>query len=120
MVTKVVTIAGVERLAQVAMGDISHVAVGTGTTVPSGSDTQLVTETARKVATNTFRQGQKFQVRAFFTNAELPTTTEEVGVFMNGTGAADSGELLIRALLTFTKASSDLALIFELELEEVN
>lgn len=114
----VLALKGLERSAQVIVDDISHAAVGTGTTAPNKADTQLVTETDRVATTKRVRQGTRFQQRTFFTNANLPTTLEETGWFMNGTGAADSGELLERSTFTFTKGTQDLLVILEIELQE--
>jgi hypothetical protein len=113
----VVATKGIERLAAILLTDTLYIAVGTGTTTPTAGDIALVTETGRVTPSNTFQTGSIAQVRAFFTNAQLPATAEEFGVFMNASGAADSGELLFRTLLTFVKGSSDLALIFEFTLE---
>jgi len=105
---------GLNRAAQVILDDISHTAVGTGTTAESISDTKLVTETDRLAPTSTKRQSNQIIMRTFFSNANLPATVEEVGWFMNGSGAADSGELLVRSLLNFVKGSQDLNLVLQL------
>lgn len=106
--------AGLNRSAQVIMADVSHTAVGTGTTAESTTDTTLVTETNRLAPTMTRRQANQLVVRTFFANANLPATMEEVGWFMNGSGAADSGELLVRALVNFVKGTQDLNLTLQL------
>ncbi len=105
---------GLNRAAQVILDDISHTAVGTGTTAEATNDTTLDTETDRLAPTSQRRQANQIIVRTFFSNANLPATTEEVGWFMNGSGAADSGELLVRALTTFVKGSQDLNVVLQL------
>jgi len=116
MATVVVIIEGLGRAAQVVLDDATHVGVGTSTTAPTSSDTQLGTETNRKAVTKTFRQGKSIQIRAFFPNADLPATMDEAGLFLNGTGAADSGSMLVRGLSNFVKGTNDLTVIFQLEL----
>ena len=110
---------GLGRAAQVIMADISHGAVGTGTTDPTLLDSQLGTETDRVATTKTIRDGNILQHRSFFLNGELPTpNVEEVGWFMNGSGAANSGEMLCRATLTFITSGQDMLLIFEAIIQE--
>ena len=106
--------AGLNRAAQVILDDISHTAVGTGTTAEIVSDTKLDTESDRLAPTSQRRQGNQIIIRTFFSNANLPATVEEVGWFMNGSGSADSGELLVRALTTFVKGSQDLNVVLQL------
>jgi len=108
---------GLSRAAQVILDDISHVAVGTSTAVESTSDTKLTAETNRLAPTSTLRQANQLVVRTFFPNADLPATTEEMGWFMNGSGSADSGELLVRALNNFVKGSQDLNITLKFTVE---
>jgi len=105
---------GLNRAAQVILNDISHAAVGSGTTAEATSQTQLATETNRLAPTSTHRQSNQLVVRTFFSNANLPTTVEELGWFMNGSGTANSGEMLARALNSFTKGSQDLNIVLQL------
>jgi len=104
---------GLERIAALVLADISHGAVGTGTTAPATSDTQLVTETDRIATTKAIRNGNSFQARFFFTNANLPATVQEVEAVLNGSGSANSGSLLVRGTVTFAKGTGDLMLIVE-------
>ena len=106
---------GLNRSAQVILDDISHTAVGTGTTAEMTNDTTLDTETDRLAPTSQRRQGNQLIVRTFFSNANLPTTVEEVGWFMNGSGSVDSGELITRALTTFVKGSQDLNVVLQMK-----
>jgi hypothetical protein len=111
-----VIVTGMTRAAQLVLADITHIAVGTGTTHPTTGDTVLATETDRVVQDSSIQQGRTFQSRAFFTNAELPTTMEEAGWFMNGTASVDTGDLLVRSLLNFVKGSDDLTLVLIIKL----
>jgi hypothetical protein len=109
---------GLERISDITVDDISHAAVGTSSTAPAVSDTQLGTETDRVATTKRIKQGATFQARINFSNANLPTTVGEVGWFMNGSGTANSGELLVRATLTFAKGTQDLLVIIQGEIKE--
>lgn len=108
---------GLNRVAQAILNDVSHVAVGTGTAAESTSDTTLATETNRVAPTSSKRTENELIIRTFFSNSNLPATTEELGWFMNGSGAADSGELLVRALSTFVKGSQDLNIILRMTVD---
>ncbi len=105
---------GLNRTAQLILDDISHAAVGSGTTVDATNDIKLATETNRLAPTSSKRTANQLISRTFFSNANLPATTEELGWFMNGSGSADSGELLTRALSTFVKGSQDLNIVLQL------
>lgn len=106
---------GLERIGAVVLADITHGAVGTGDSEPTTGDTVLEAEHTRKGVSRAIQSGKTIQVRSFFTNAELPTKVEEVGWFMNGSATVDSGELVTRALLEFTKANDDLTIILQME-----
>jgi len=108
---------GLNRAAQVVLNDVSHAAVGSGTGAEATTDTKLTTETNRLAPTSTNRQANQIIIRTFFANADLPTTVEELGWFMNGSGSADSGELLVRALSTFVKGSQDLNMVLQLTVD---
>lgn len=105
---------GLERVAQVILNDTTHLAVGTGTATPASTDTQLATETFRQAPTKTLRQGKEFQARSLFANADLPATAQEYGLFLNGTGVANSGSILFRGTQAFTKGTKDLYLIIKM------
>lgn len=108
---------GLARIAQVISDDISHAAVGTDNTAILNSDPNLGAETNRLAPTSSKRQQNQIIIRTFFANANLPATVEELGWFMNGSGVADSGEFLVRALSTFVKGSQDLNIILQLTVE---
>ena len=107
--------AGREKVAQLLKDAITHIAVGTDDTPVGGDDTQLGAEVFRAPPSASFLIGSKFQLRSFFPNANLPSTLEEVGWFIEGSGTANSGELLNRELVEFTKNNSDLQVILEIE-----
>ncbi len=106
---------GENQIAQVVMDDVSHVGVGTGTNAAVTTDTQLQTETARIAPSNRIRTANQLLVRTFLLNSDLPTTAEEFGWFMNGSGTPDSGELLVRTNLQFVKGSQDLFITLQMD-----
>ncbi len=108
---------GENQIAQIVMDDVSHVAVGTGTATAINTNTQLQTETKRISPTTRIRNANQLLVRTFFANGDLPTTAEEFGWFMNGTGTPDSGELLVRTNLQFVKGSQDLFITLQMDVD---
>ena len=105
---------GLNRAAAVIGADVTHIAVGTSTTAPTSVSTTLVAESDRLAPSNRIYTANETQIRSFFPNANLPTTVEEVGAFMNGTGTPDSGEPVLLHNLTFTKGTQDLYLVIKL------
>lgn len=112
--------AGLQRIAELIKDDASHIAVGTGTTDPASGDTTLETETNRAVVSNATRMGAVAEARAFFTNSNLPSTVEEIGLFLNGSSTPDSGSLGVRRLNEFVKASSDLLVLVQVTVSEAS
>ena len=105
---------GVARIIDLIAADGVYLAVGSGTTTPLISDTELVTEVTRVAVTATVKQGNQLQLRGLFTNADLPSTVEEIGLFLDASATVDSGELLVRALESLDKGTADLLLVFEI------
>ena len=101
-------------MARAILNDISHIAVGSSDVAEEVSDTALGAETNRLAPAATKQISNQIVIRAFFANANLPPTVEELGLFMNGSGRADSGELLMRALSSFTKGRQDLNVVIQL------
>ena len=118
MGTPVLQTKGMARVAELTVADATHIAVGTGTNPPVAGDTQLQEETNRQALTSSFRVSNIFQVRSLFTNSNLPSTLEEIGLFLNGTGSPNSGDLLVHTLETFVKGSADLLVVMEITIQE--
>ncbi len=95
------------RVAALIAADTPYVGIGTGTATPAASDTQLGTETARAAAASAVAAGVQADIRGFFPNSVAPTTIEEVGLFLNASGTANSGDMLVRGTVTFAKGSAD-------------
>jgi hypothetical protein len=116
--TPIIITEGLERAAKLISEDASHAAVGTGSATPLPGDSQLQEETDRSSVSNILQQGTTFQIKTHHPNASLPTTTEELGLFMNGSGSPNTGDMLVRVLERFTKESADLVSVFEITLSE--
>ena len=107
--------AGLNAIAAAILADLSHVAIGTGTTAATVSDTTLETETDRNANSKETQTGASVEIRALFTNAELPAQVEEVGTF----DAGASGDMYTRELKTYAKSGGhDLLLVQFLQVRE--
>lgn len=96
-------------------GKFNYLAVGTGANTPSVSDTQLQTELARTtiVGGTNSRVNNVVSAEFYFAPTEANGAIKEVGVFIDGNAAANSGVLLDRTLLDITKtATNSLTLTF--------
>ncbi len=109
---------GLNKVAEEINDLITHAEVGTGTTTPAAGDIALDTATDRIATTTRIETANQFQNRVFFANGNLPATLKEVGFFMNGSGSLGTGQLLLHALVSFTKGNQDLQLIFEASVVE--
>jgi hypothetical protein len=86
-------------------GIINKVALGTGTTPAANGDTTLGTETYRNNAASLTYSNNIAYITGFFTAAETNGTYAEVGLFIDGTASANTGQLFSRALASITKSS---------------
>ncbi len=88
--------------------NVSHIAVGSGTTAPASTDVQLESEFARKTA-DVAVDGSVVRASTYFTFPEAIGTISELGLFANATDTANSGTLLARVALAspVTKTSAD-------------
>lgn len=79
---------------------INYGGIGTGSTTPATTDTQLTTETARVTPSLlTDVSNNQAQIRFFFPDANLSNATyREFGTFMNASGTANSGKIFNHAL----------------------
>lgn len=79
-------------------GAINYGAIGTSATAVSDSQTQLVAEVKRKRIAAKSRTDDSITLRFFFTKADAVGTFEEFACFIDGTSAANSGQMYNRAL----------------------
>lgn len=86
---------------------VNYGGIGTGTTAPANGDVQLQTETYRKAIASTTSASNIAYFTQFFTAAEVSGTFREAGLFMSGTGTANSGTLLSRVAINITKAVTE-------------
>ena len=104
---------GLIRMVELVMADCDYLAVGSADNVTTAGDSQLTSETNRVIAADKFQTGARFQVRTLFSNSNMPTVIEEVGLFMDASSGPNSGEMLVKATEKFTKNSDDLLLVFD-------
>jgi len=89
--------------------EVNETALGTGSTAPANGDTTLETETFRKAIASSTSSGNQLFLTAFYTAPEVSGTFEEAALFINGTGAPDSGVLFSRVVFSpaVTKSASE-------------
>jgi len=86
---------------------VSHVAVGSGTNAPADGNTQLQTEVARVAVTSRAFSGSVGTCSGVFPAGTATGTHREVGIFFEGTGAANSGTLGSRSAINITVTALD-------------
>ena len=86
---------------------ITHCALGTSSTSPANSDTQLGTETYRNAIASITNASNVAYATGFFTALEVTGTFAEAGIFSNGTGTANSGVLLSHVALSVSKSNTE-------------
>lgn len=100
---------------------IAYFALGTGTAAPSRTDTALVNEQFRKQVTqqSTSRVGLDCMLTSVcsLSAGEANFTIREIGVFCGSgaSGVANTGELLSRVLVNFTKNSNQILNIYRVD-----
>jgi len=85
----------------------THVALGSSTTAPAITDTQLTTETYRNTVASLVNAANIAYITGFFTTTETSGTYRECGIFSNGTGSANSGILLSHVAINIVKSTSE-------------
>jgi len=88
-------------------GNVTHCALGSSATAPAEGDTTLQTETYRKALTSGTPSSNVGILETFFAPGEGTGTLEEYGYFIDGSGAADSGQLFNRFTQTVIKAATE-------------
>lgn len=74
-------------------GEVNYMALGTGSTAPSASDTELDTETYRNATFSGTTSGNVTYITAVYTEAEVSGTFNEFGNFIDGAAGANTGVL---------------------------
>jgi len=110
--------AGLERMARMCMGDSAvyfrALAIGTGSTAVTTSDTALETEFARELATLSYEAGYiaKF-VKTFTFGSGVSENITEAGILDNETSG---GAMLARTVFSALAVSADVDLIVSAEI----
>lgn len=86
-------------------GQINYTALGDNNTAEVIGDATLGNETSRKALSTGANTNNQAIVETFFLMSEAVDTHEEFGMFIDGTGAADSGQLFNRWTQTITKTN---------------
>ena len=86
-------------------GIVNKVALGTSSSTPLASDTQLGTEVYRNTIASYTSASNIAYLTGFFTAAETSGTYSEVGLFIDGTASANTGQMFSHALASITKSS---------------
>lgn len=93
-----------QRLASVNTysGNVSHTAIGTDNSAPTIGDVKLGSESYRKALSSGTYLNNVAYLETFYSATEVSGSFEEYGKFIDGSAAADSGQLFNR----FTKSES--------------
>jgi hypothetical protein len=89
---------------------IGYIAVGDDNTAAASGDTTLGNEIARKAVQSRTQSGGVVAVSTTFAVGDIPgvpTTVQEAAVFIEGTGAADSGTLLCHVVESIAVGALD-------------
>ena len=99
-----------QRLANTTIytGIINYGALGSSSSAVNNADTQLGTEVFRKVVASASYTTNNAYIDFFYSKADTNGTYNEFGTFIDGTGAANSGQMFTHALTGgWTKSSSE-------------
>lgn len=88
-------------------GNITHTAIGTGTTAVAIGDTQLTTEVYRKALSSGAYISNVAYIETFFSALETSGNYKEFGNFMDATATINSGQLVNHFLQTISKSTSE-------------
>jgi hypothetical protein len=94
------------NIATIAEIGVNYHAMGTGNNSPAAGDTQLQTESTRKLLASKTYSGNKAYYTAFYAASEAVGSFTEIGLFINGSATANSGTLWDRSLLAITKSNT--------------
>jgi hypothetical protein len=89
--------------------NISHLDIGTSTTAPATSQTNLIAGVARTAKASGTVSGSTLTLGFFFASADLANGTyREIGTFIDGSSTLGTGQLFSRALFAsnYTKGTN--------------
>ena len=81
-------------------GIINYAALGSGTTAPNNSDTQLATESYRKTIDSQTYINNVAYLSVFIPAGTATATHYEAGLFIDGTAGANTGQIFSRVLFS--------------------
>lgn len=87
--------------------NVAYTALGSSSAAPAVGNTTLGTEVYRKALSSGTNSTTTALVETFFTATETSGTYEEFAMFIDGTAAANSGQLLNRFTTSITKAVTE-------------
>jgi hypothetical protein len=99
---------------------LSYHAIGTGTTTPVSTDTELTTEVSRRPITYKISSGTTVILQTYFLAALSTYNLKEGGIYGgDASDTADSGTLFSHYLLEFDNSAglSDLIFLYEVEMQ---
>lgn len=112
-IQNVVAYAGIEALFMQLADEysdpllINYAALGTGTSTPASTDTELETETFRNTSPITTAEANVLYADAVFEQSEVAGTFREFGFFIDGSAGADTGILWNRVSVNWEKSLED-------------
>lgn len=113
VVENITTTVGRSVLAQRLGGDttytgtVNYTALGSDNTAPVVGDATLGTEVYRKALSSGTDSSNIAYLETFYTASETTGTYEEYGMFIDGTGSADTGQLFNRFVSSITKSGTE-------------
>lgn len=81
-------------------GTVNYAAIGSATTSPTNGDTQLGTEVYRQTITSATYVNNIAYLSCFIAQGTATGTHNEGGLFIDGTGSANTGQLFSHVLFT--------------------
>ncbi len=81
-------------------GIVNYAAIGSGVTVPTNGDTQLTTEVYRQTMSSQTYSNNIAYLSCFIAAGTATGTHNEGGLFIDGTGAANSGQIFSHVLFS--------------------
>lgn len=88
-------------------GIVNYVALGTGTTDPTASDTQLGTEGYRAAPSSSSFSSNVANLSLFIAAGTATGTWVEAGLFIDGTASANTGQLTSHVQTDITKGATN-------------
>lgn len=88
-------------------GIVNYTAVGDDNTAAIEADATLGNETSRKALSSGTNSNATVFLETFFAAAEAVDTHEEFAMFIDGTGSADTGQMVNRFTQTVTKSNTE-------------